>query len=244
MDETTTETTVQDSGDTTIVSQPESTDESAAVETTETSDVQETPQEVQSEPSDDEQLDNWAKNKGLELDSDNTRKAAKMAREAERAMHAKAKQKSELEQSLVNEVQDQADAAGLGDDERVLVRQLAVKQTVRDFFDSNPDAKDFEAKMVELVQTKPHLAGDLEALYAVALKDSGRDTTLKSEGGREALESLKSKQMASAPKGAAVNPVGSGNSKITSENVNELVGQNDLKWYEAHREEINAAMAG
>jgi hypothetical protein len=43
------------------------------------------------EPSDDEQLNKWAESKGLELDSDNAKKAAKMAREAEKAMHSKAR---------------------------------------------------------------------------------------------------------------------------------------------------------
>jgi uncharacterized protein YbaP (TraB family) len=75
------------------ISQPEDTDQAqAAVETTET----ENTQEATSEPSEDEQLTKFAAAKGVTLDSDNAKKLAKMAMNAEKAMHSKATRASEL----------------------------------------------------------------------------------------------------------------------------------------------------
>jgi hypothetical protein len=81
------------------VPQPEETESAEAVqETTETEEVQEA--EATSEPSEDEQLAKFAETKGLELDSDNAKKAAKMAMNAEKLMHSKATKASELERTM------------------------------------------------------------------------------------------------------------------------------------------------
>jgi hypothetical protein len=100
--------------------------------------------------------------------------------------------------------------------------------------------------MAEIVQSRPHLQNDLDALYALAANSPSRAAELKTEGGRQALTNLAQKQSAvpptsSASTGNTVNP-----DRITPDNVDQLVGQHmgDTKWYKAHESEINRAMAG
>lgn len=222
-------------------------DEAQPVEAEETTAAPQTdePQEqaeTTSEPSEDDQLAEWAKNKGLELDSDNATKAAKMAREAERAMHDKAQRASELERTLstTSDEYAEAEAEATGQDPELLKRlqRVEVRDAVRDFWDSNPGAKEYEAQMIDELKVRPHLAGDLEALYAVVSSRDGG--ALKNQAKREALTSLAQKQQAAVPVGNAVNPVDTG-TRITPENVDQLVSQNDDAWYHAHRDEILAA---
>lgn len=229
--------------------QPEETEQAEAVDSTP---EQQPEQEAQttSEPSEDDQLTKWAEAKGLTLDSDNAIKAAKMAREAEKAMHQKAQRASELEKSVESvadrEVASYEEQTGelVSETDRI-VKKLLVKDSVRTFFEAKPEAKPLEQAMVAELQTKPHLAGDLDALYAVALVNSGKLDTVKSDAKRETLEALAQKQQASAPTGNAVNAGQmSSSNTITPQNVDQLVARNDQKWFEANYDKINRAMAG
>jgi plasmid maintenance system antidote protein VapI len=159
------------------------------------------------EPSDDEQLNKWAESKGLELDSDNAKKAAKMAREAEKAMHSKAQKASELEKAAaaVSDADAVQVAEATGQDPELLKRLQAVetKERVRDFWSQDDIDRSYEPAMIDLLKTKPYLAGDLDALYATAVMKSGGVAAVKSQGKREALESLAHKQQAAVPTGSA-----------------------------------------
>jgi hypothetical protein len=226
------------------IPQPENTEQAEAVAQTTEPEAQK-PQ-TDSKPSQDDELATWAENKGLQLDSDNAIKAAKMARESERAMHAKAQQKSELEKSLQTSSDEYAEdmALNTGQDPELLKRlqRVEVRDSVRDFYDTHPDAREIEQDMVAELQRRPHLAGDLEALYAVV---KTRDlNAVKSQGKREALETLAHKQQAAVPRGNAVNTSGMGAESITPQNVDKLVGQNSYEWYVQNRDSINRAMAG
>lgn len=214
-EETTTNATVNDTG-VSPEAQPVDAVQAEAVQQ-ETTDAPEQqteqpsePTEGASQPSEDDQLASWAEKKGLTLDSDNAKKAAKMAREAEKAMHQKAQRASELEKSLSTTSDEYAEQTALqtGQDPELLKRlqRVEVKEAVRDFWSENPEAKQYEPQMIELIQQKPHLAGDLESLYATALVKSGNLAAVKSQGKREALESLAHKQQAAVPTGNATNP--------------------------------------
>jgi hypothetical protein len=61
----------------------------------------------------------------------------------------------------------------------------------------------YEPAMIDLLKTKPYLAGDLEALYASAVMKSGGVAAVKSQGKREALSDLAHKQQAAVPTGNA-----------------------------------------
>lgn len=116
---------------------------------------------------------------------------------------------SELEKNITTQSDEHAEvvAEQTGQDPELLKRlqRVEVKSAVRDFWDQNPDAKQYEKQMVEILQEKPHLAGDLESLYASALVKSGGIETVKSQASRETLEKLAHKQQAAVPTGHATN---------------------------------------
>lgn len=226
------------------VPQPDETgNEAAAVQTTTETEVQ---TGVEAEPSDeDEQLSKFAQAKGLELDSDNAKKAAKMAMNAEKLMHNKAKKASELEKTMSSMSDTSAEqvAQATGQDPEVLKRlqRMEVQGSIRDFWDEHPEARQFEAEMAQIA-VDSGLYGSPEAIlkasYAMAVGES-----LKSQGKQEALKSLAHKQQAAVPRGNAVNSA-MATQTITPQNVDQMVGQNDLAWFEKNREAINKAMAG
>lgn len=251
MDEQSTTDTPVETGGTTIqgiqvdeqgqaVSQPEPTETVEAEAKTTEEPSQEAPQEV--EPStDDNSTVEWLKNKGVDPNSPEAlEKVAEMARNAEKQMHTKAQKASELEKAIDTGITQEAVDQGLSEDERLDIVRIKTKLNVREFFENNPEARQYEQDMIATLSEKPHLAGDLESLYANAVVKSG---SLKSQGKKEALESLAHKQTAAVPRGNAVNS-GVTSQAITPENVDALVGQNDLEWFQKNREAINRAMAG
>jgi len=203
-EETTTPAPVETGAET---AQPVEAVTTEAVETPVTSTETEPSETTASAPDEDAELTDWASKKGLELDSDNARKAAKMAREAEKAFHAKSQKASELEKAAVT-ISDEdatATAQATGQDPALLKRLQAVetKEMVRDFWNQDGIDKAYEPAMIELLKTKPYLAGDLESLYAVAVQKSGGVAAVKSQGGREALTKLAHNQQAAVPTGSA-----------------------------------------
>jgi hypothetical protein len=201
-DETTTAAPVETGGET---PQPATTEQTTAVQTTET---EQQTEEQTTEPSEDEQLNKFAQTKGLELDSENAKKAAKMAMEAERNMHKATGRATELEKTMSTMSDESAKqvAEQTGQDPEVLKRlqRMEVKDSIRDFWSDNPDAKQYEKEMAKIA-LESGLYGSPEAIlkasYAIAL--SGSSDTVKSQAKREALESLAQKQQAAVPTGHA-----------------------------------------
>jgi len=228
------------------IPQPEETESAEAVEVT-TDTTNEEPAEATNEPSDDEQLTKFAAAKGVNLDSDNAKKLAKMAMNAEKAMHAKASRASELERTMSTMSDESATqvAEQTGQNPEVLKRlqRMEVKDSIREFWDNNPEAKQYESEMAKIA-VESGLYGSPEAIlkasYAMAVASSG---SLKSQGKQEVLKSLAHKQQAAVPVGNAVNSSMT-TSTITPENVDYLVSKNDQKWFESNYEKINKAMAG
>ncbi len=192
--------------------QPEAVETTEAVTTT--TEPEQKTVEAPAEKSENDELTSWAENKGLTLDSENATKAAKMAWNAERAMHQKAQKASELEKTLTSTSDEYAErvAEQTGQDPELLKRlqRVEVKEAVRDFWSVPNESgivpdRSLEPKMIELLAEKPHLAGDLESLYASAVVKSGKFEALKSEGRKEALETLAHKQQAAVPTGSATN---------------------------------------
>lgn len=191
--------------------QPVETEQAtAAEETTETQQQTESTQ-TESEPSEDDQLAKFAQTKGLELDSENAKKAAKMAMEAERNMHKATGRAGELEKTMSTMSDESAvqTAQATGQDPELIKRlqRMEVKDSIRDFWDQNPDARKYEKEMAAIA-TGSGLYGTpdaiLKASYAMAVANN--QGAVKSQGKREALESLAHKQQASVPTGSATNP--------------------------------------
>jgi hypothetical protein len=221
--------------------QPESTEAAPAEPTP--AEPPEQSDEQPAEPSPDDTSE-WLQKKGIDpTDPEALTKLAKSAREAEKAMHRNAQKASELEKAMDNGITEEAEAQGLSDDERLDIVRIKTKLSVREFFDGNPEARQYEAAMIEELQRKPHLAGDLESLYANAVLKSGSLDNVKSQGKREALESLAHKQQAAVPKGSAVNSQSMGSQQITPDNVDLLVAQNGYEWYRKNVDAVNKAMS-
>lgn len=225
-------------------SQPENTDQAEAVAPT-TDDTAEG--EKPKEPSDEDDNSKWLKAKGIDpTDPEAIAKLTKSAREAEKAMHSKAQRASELEKTMTGMSDTSAEqvADATGQDPEVLKRlqRMEVKDSIREFWDTHPEARSYEKEMAEIaVSSGLYGTPDaiLNAAYAMAVsKDS------KSQGAKEALQNLAQKQKAAVPQGNAVNPSGMGAESITPQNVDRLVAQNDLNWFKKNQDAINKAMAG
>lgn len=206
MEQTITEVVDQPGVQETLPAQPTQTEavQAPAEPIQKPSEAEEAPQSKE-----DDDLDSWAEKVGLKLDSDNARKAAQMARDAKRAANEKFQKASEMEKLLSTKSDEVAEqvSQSTGQDVEVIKRlqRMEIKDSVRDFWASNPEARQYEKTMIEVLSEKPHLAGDLDSLYANALRKSGALSAAKSEGKKEALSNLAQKQQATAPIGNAVN---------------------------------------
>lgn len=188
----------------------------------------------------------WLAAKGIDpSDPDAINKLAKSAREAERAMHLKAQKASQLEKSMT-EMSDQSIESYVpeGQDPELLkrVQRFEVKESIRDFFEENPDAKQYEQDMIEEMSTSGLMGSPeamLKAAYAIA---KSKKPSESSSVQRQTLENLAQKQQAAVPTGNATTATTS-SQRITSDNVDALVAKNDLAWFKKNYEAINEALA-
>lgn len=224
---TTTETTTEDTGvDST---QPVSADAGTADNSTAD---QATTTTEESEPSQDDNSLDWLQSKGIDPNSPEAlSKVAEMYRNAERNMHNSTAKASELQKSLsethnnaVDSLIDPDVATRLQAD----IQGIKLQNSVNDFFSSNPEAKELEATMSKIVTDKPEI-GQLVSAGYLSLNDlhsmaRGSDpqvaNSLKSQGGKEALQQLADKQQAKAVTGTATTSA-LGNSGPTKANLDQ-----------------------
>lgn len=193
-----------------------------------------------------EDLDKFAQAKGFDPAklSEGERKALEMARNAEKRMHEATSKSRELEQATAQATIDYTGDPNV-DALAQTVNQIVIQNQVRDFFSNNPEARNFESKMAEIVMQRPHLKGDLDALYALAKSDPNREAEIEANGGRKALENLAQKQQQIPPGANATNSsVYADSSIITPANVYDLVDSHDQAWFEKNHKAISDAMAG
>jgi hypothetical protein len=155
----------------------------------------------------DDRLRKYATSQGIDLDSPSAIKAARLAMKAQSEATKNSLRASELEKATVA-ISDEdavATAEATGQDPELIKRlqRVEVKEAIRDFWGQEGIDRSFEPAMIDLLKTKPYLAGDLESLYASAVMKSGGVAAVKSQGKREALESLAHKQQAAVPRGNA-----------------------------------------
>lgn len=200
----------------------------------------------QSQP--DEETQRWAESKGLDPKnlSENELKLAKMAANSEKRMHETAQKASQLEKTGVEvsneEIANTYDTSDPSVQLAQKVNALELQVKVRDFFQDNPDAKELESSMVQIVQERPHLRHDLDALYALAKNSPDRENSLKQSGGREALEKLAQKQRTTAPTSNAVSPT-IGKETITRDTLRAKTEAGDVEWLEKNQSAINELAA-
>lgn len=169
--------------------------------------TEETSTEESSSTEPDDKLRKYAANQGLELDSPSAIKAAQLAMKHQAAASRNYQKSSELEKAATAISDDDATitAQQTNQDPALLQRlqRVEVRENVRDFWSDPDHDRSFEPAMLEVLQTRKYLAGDIEALYATAVLKSGGVAAVKSQGGREALTKLAQNQQAAVPTGNA-----------------------------------------
>lgn len=216
------------------------TSQSESVEAAPEPEAEQPTEPVAQAPADD--VEEWAKKKGISLED--PKKIAQMYRDAEKKMHEASAKARELEQATI--AAQTLDYTGDDDRDNLAqtVNQLLIQNNVRDFFGNNPEAREYESKMAEIVTQRPHLKNDLDALYALAKTDPSRETELKQAGGREALTNLAQKQQQVPPGANATNSGVYESQTITPRNVYDLIDKNDQAWFEKNHDAINKAISG
>lgn len=199
-------------------------------------------------PAEDDLAD-WAGKQGIDFDNptpEQARQLAKRLRDTQQKMHEATEQAKQLESSMTQNANLPYTGNEDYDTLAAEVNQIKIQNRVDNYFRANPEAREYEGKMAELVVDRPWLQNDLEALHALAVNSPNRAAELKKEGGREALTNLAQKQSAVPPQSNASTGVSSSQEKITSDNVDTIVANHmgDTKWYSAHKSEIDRAMAG
>ena len=243
-EDTTTEVPVENGAE---EAQPVETEQTEAVETTEQPEEQ---TEEAAEPSEDGELEKFAAAKGLELDSENAKKAAKMAMNAEKLAGRQASRAGELEKATKITEEQLPEGMTSQQHDNVRMRNLELKFAVQEWKANNPEKAALESDMVKVLAENPtklllvqegHLT--LDDVYHIARGGNPNvESELKSQGKQEALQNLAQKQKAAVPRGNAVN-TSTRAETITKENVNQLVAQNGQAWFEKNYEAINRAMA-
>lgn len=201
--------------------QPTSEDQSTAANepqpTTTPTDAPDAEPPAESTDSQDDNLE-WLQKKGIDPTSPEAiSKVAEMYRNAEKAMHESTSKASELEKTLSGGLQEQIDQAKTDGNLDVVqelaaeIQNLKLQQNVNSFFNSQPEAKELEAKMTEIVNERPEIGNlvksgylSLGDLYNLAkASDPSREQQLKADGGREALQKVADKQQGRSVPGVA-----------------------------------------
>jgi len=162
-----------------------------------------------------------------------------MYRDAEKQMHETAKKAKEGQ--LKNAVTTANEASSTDD-----VQALRNEVEALSFFVNHPEAKTLEGTMVEILDEKPYLANDLEAVLDIAKGRTASSSSLEARkaGRQEGSEAAEKAARAALPQVSARNRTST--ARITAANVDQVVSQHmgDAAWYKEHLAEINAALAG
>lgn len=193
--------------------------------------------ESQEDNSEEAELKEWAASKNLPLDD--PLKLAKMYREAEKSLGTKGQREGQLKNAVSS-----ANQASNTEDYQALKNEVEALS----FWVNHPGAKEtYESTMVGILEEKPYLASDLDAVLDIA---RGRATTdaatrlaERQAGKKEALADAEKAGRAAQPRVSARSTTPS-NSKITPDTVEQVIAQHmgDPVWYKAHLPEINAAL--
>lgn len=246
-DQTTTEEAVVDTGAQDAL--PVNADDTSAVADNQDQSAtsEETPQgEQDSLPEADEKLKKYAESHGLELDSPSAVKAAKMAMNNQAEFHRTRQKSTQLEKSMqeMGDVAAEQVADATGQDPELLkrVQRFEIREAVRDFWSDNPQAREFEEAIKEKI-TESGISGSAETLLKAgwAMVQAENVNTLKSEGAKEALTSLASKQRTAAPSGSAVSSAPKQN-VLTRELIAQKTQAGDIAWLNKNQSAIHEAM--
>jgi len=208
--EDTTTSTVQDTVQAQEIAQPEELG-TQAVESEESTSTQDTTNQPSTEApaSEDTDLIEWAAKKGVK--TDDPMALLKMVRESEKKMHETSQEAKQLRETFNTIGEEQG-----FDDTTLLVNRLQVT----DFYLNNPQARQYDDKMAEIVRSKPFLANDLDTVYKLARFESAETQALaqRQQVQKETLAQVAKAELAGAPEASATTrEVGS--DEITDEKI-------------------------
>lgn len=172
---------------------------------------------------DDDDYIKWAEKKGIK--TDNPVAMLKMVRGAEKKMH---ETQNSIEARKLREAVAETDVYNGASDVDLALNRL----TVREFYLDNPDAKQYDAEMAELVREKPYLAGDLDTLLLIAKAKSSsvKEDVIKKQARKEAL-------VEAAKAEAAAPPIKSASTRETPKEISdEDIANMSLTEYKAWKE--------
>lgn len=243
-EQTTTEPVAQEETQASEETQPEQQQSEAVTQTASepgSDDSGDTASETAEE--DDSDLEEWASNKGISVETENEKKLAKMYRDAEKNMHQTTEKASELEKTLTEEAQG-SQSEDTVQQLQTQVQYMQLQNSIRDFKEQHDVDPETETAMAKELKEKPYLWNDLEAAYGKAkLKtDQNQSEDLKKEGGQEALQQLAQKQKTAAPKGNAVDSKVSKDG-ITRDKIAQKTAEGDLQWLQSNKSEIDRLVA-
>jgi hypothetical protein len=221
--------------------------------------------ETDSSDADDDGLAKFAKSQGFDFESlsDNELKALKLAHENQKAFRSERqekKQTNDLQKNLKeatqpNEEELESESPAVAEMRRTqaMVAQLESKQRVTDFYLDNPEARDYDKEMGEIVKeeaakfTNPeegkaaarYLASDLERLLLLAKARRGTDSSEAIEAARrEERESLRREQ-----EGAGESPAAQTRSQGTPKVTREWVTNEYDPSNPEHQKMVDEAMS-
>lgn len=228
------------------VSEANAEAENAASTQDETIEPAQAGEEAAAEPAqatdDSQEIVEWAEKKGLKIDPTNPNevKLAKLQLENDRRFHEAQQNKPHI---APPELLDNVDDPTLN----AIVEKQNVNETrlyVRDWFEANPEMKEHRQDLMQIASERPYLT-DMEDVAAHLYRRPDFVKNLRTEGGRQALENLAQKQSAVPPQASSSNTsVFASDSKITPQNVSQLVDANSQEWFEKNHDEISKALAG
>lgn len=196
--EDTTTSTVQDTVQAQKTAQPEELGTQAVQEQVES--VPDTTEEVtnsapaEESTSEEAELLSWAEKKGVKTDDPVA--LLKMVRESEKKMHETSQEARQLRETFNTIGEEQ----GL-DDTSLLVNRL----TVTDFYLNNPDARQYDDKMAQIVIERPYLANDLDTVYKLARFESAEAERLaqKQQVQKDTIAQVAKAEVAAPPQASA-----------------------------------------
>lgn len=213
-DDTTTTQPTDDAGAQAPPVEPVVTDVADETTTTEPSEPSsDAAEETPSAPTADDKLQKFARSQGIDLDSPSAIKAAQIAMKAQSEATRNYQKSQELEKATnINPEQVPADATPQ-QHENVRLRNMELKMDIQSWKLQNQDKLALESQMVEVLSdpNKKLLVQEgyltLDDVYNLAKANSPDNSAeVKSQGKREALQSLAQKQQAAVPTGHATNP--------------------------------------
>jgi len=178
----------------------------------------------------DDKLKNYAASQGIDLDSPSSIKAAKIAMSNQSEATKNYQKSRELEKATNIDNQQLPSDASQQDYDNVRLRNLEMQVAVQNWKSSNPEKIALENQMIEVLSdpNKKQLVQQgylsLDDVYSLAKANAPDNSVdVKSQGKREALESLAHKQQAAVPRGNATTPgASSGEKPFESLSLSEM----------------------